>query len=134
MSLNLIQRWVLLLTGVTLTLIGISYCIDPNFLLARYELSVAGISEDNMYRGAYGGLFITVGLAVSFGFFSKPFLNTATTIVVLFMGGFAIGRVASILARGMPHEQIVGLLVFEIASSMLFIWFLLKDRKVETVG
>ncbi len=130
MSMNLFQRWVLLFTGVTLTLIGASYCFDPNLLLARYELSVAGISEDNMYRGAYGGLFITVGIAVAFGFFSKAFLNTATIIVVLFMGGFAIGRIASILARGLPHEQIIGLLLFEIASSVLFIWFLVRERKI----
>ena len=43
------------MTGLLLTFIGLAYCIDPNLLLARYDLSVNGASEDNMYRGAYGG-------------------------------------------------------------------------------
>ena len=121
------QRYFLLLTGVALVLIGFAYCVDPNFLLARYELSVAGTSEDNMYRGAYGGLFVTVGAAVAFGFHSPSFRQTSTIIALLFMGGFAIGRIASILALGMPHEQIIGLLLFELVSSAVFVWFLVSQ-------
>ncbi len=122
-----IHRYVLLLTGVTLVLIGVAYCIDPNLLLARYELSVAGASEDNMYRGAYGGLFITTGAAIAYGFFTKTFRQASTIIALLFMGGFALGRIASILALGIPHQQIVGLLVFEIVSSAVFIWLLIAQ-------
>ncbi|MCG8416120.1 MAG: DUF4345 domain-containing protein [Pseudomonadales bacterium] len=122
-----IHRYVLLFTGATLALIGVTYCIDPNLLLARYELSVAGASEDNMYRGAYGGLFITTGAAIAYGFYTDAFRQVSTIVALLFMGGFAIGRIASILALGIPHQQIVGLLVFEIVSSAVFIWLLLSQ-------
>lgn len=122
-----IHRIVLLFTGITLTLIGIAYCIDPNLLLARYELSVAGASEDNMYRGAYGGLFVFTGAAIAYGFLKESFRQVSTIIALLFMGGFAFGRVASILALGAPHQQIIGLLIFEIISSAIFVWFLLSQ-------
>ena len=122
------HRYLLLLTGLGLTVIGVAYCVDPNLLLARYDLGVAGASEDNMYRGAYGGLFVAVGAAIGFGFFSSSFRGTATILALLFMGGFAFGRLASIAAVGVPHERIVGLLAFEIVSVALFAWLLLRRR------
>ena len=126
---GVLQRYSLMLIGAAVALIGIAYCLDPNLLLARYELSVNGASDDNMYRGAYGGLFITLGVAVAYGFLSESFRRTSTLIALLFMGGFAIGRAASILAEGFPHQQIVSLFVFEIASAALLAWFLLPARE-----
>lgn len=121
------QRYFLLITGITLALIGLAYCIDPNLLLVRYELSASGISEDNMYRGAYGGLFITVGAAIAYGFVSQTFAKTSTVIALLFMGGFALGRMASIVAMGLPHQMIMNLFVFEVVSTALFLWFLVSE-------
>lgn len=124
-----IQRYFLLFTGLTLGAIGLSYCIDPNLLLSRYELLVSGASDDNMYRGAYGGLFITMGIAIAFGFKAHAFRDTATLIVLLFMGGFAIGRIASIAAVGLPHAQITSLLVFEVIASVACAWFLIVAKR-----
>ena len=127
-----IHRCALLMTGLLLTFIGLAYCIDPNLLLARYDLSVNGASEDNMYRGAYGGLFVSLGIAIFVGFFSNAFRQTSTVIAVLFMGGFAIGRVASISAFGVPHEQIINLLVIEVFAALFFAWLMLSDSAKET--
>ena len=123
-----LQRYLLLFTGVTLAMIGLLYCIEPDLLLARYDISITGVSEDNMYRGAYGGLFLTLGAAIAFGFFSDTFRRNATLIAWLFMGGFAIGRLASIALSGMPHDQIVGLLAFELVTATAFGWFLVKGQ------
>ena len=116
---NALNRYLLLFTGISLTAIGLAYCIDPNLLLSRYELGAVGASEDNMYRGAYGGLFIAVGGALCVGFASAAWKQGATVIAMLFMGGFAVGRLASIAAVGMPHERIFGLLIFAIATAAL---------------
>ena len=126
-----INRYLLLFTGVTIALIGLAYCVDPNLLLSRYGITVVGISEDNMYRGAYGGLFVTLGIAMAYGFFSAQFQRSATLLALLFMGGFAIGRVASIALVGMPHDQILSLLIFEIATSITFAWLLFSGSKLE---
>ena len=123
-----IHRYLLLFTGTSLAFIGLAYCVDPNLLLARYGLSVAGASEDSMYRGAYGGLFLTLGAAIALGFFSEGFRRTATIIALLFMSGFAAGRLASVSALGLPHENVLGLLVFEIVTAALFGWFLFSQR------
>lgn len=123
-----VQRYLLLFTGATLALIGLAYCVDPNILLSRYEINVVDVSEDNMYRGAYGGLFVTLGLAIGYGFFSKPLRRTATVIGLLFMAGFAVGRASSIISLGMPHEQIVGLFVFELVWAAAFGWLLVSEK------
>lgn len=120
----IINRYLLILVGVTIILIGLAYCVDPNLLLERYGLTTSNVSEDNVYRGAYGGLFLTLGFAITYGFFSTSFRYTSTMIAALFMGGFAAGRVASIVSLGMPHEQIVGLLIFEIVTTLAFAWLL----------
>ena len=118
----------LLLTGITLVGIGLVYCIDPNLLLARYGLDVSSVSDDNMYRGAYGGLFITLGASIGYGFVNRAFRKTATVIAMLFMGGFAIGRISSIVALGLPHDNIVSLLIFELVSVAAFGWLLWYER------
>ncbi len=124
-----IHRYTLLLTGISLLFIGFIYCIDPNLLLTRYELSVASASDDNMYRGAYGGLFITMGGAIAYGFYAAQFLRNSTIIALLFMSGFAIGRIASIATVGLPHSQILGLLIFEIVTTIMFGWFLVSGAR-----
>lgn len=129
-----LQRYFLLFTGVSLGAIGLAYIVDPNLLLQRYELAVAGVSDDNMYRGAYGGLFITMGIAIAAGFRSPAFRHTATLITLLFMGGFAVGRIASIVAVGAPHEQITGLLSFEVVASVVCLWFLLSGRSSQRLA
>ncbi len=130
------HRYLLLILGLSLAVIGLAYCIDPNLLLARYELAAESSSEDNMYRGAYGGLFLTLGTAIAFGFLSASFRQPATLIALLFMSGFALGRIASIIAVGMPHGQIMNLLVVELLSSAMLTWFLLEPsrRGVGTTG
>ncbi|MEM1403420.1 MAG: DUF4345 domain-containing protein [Pseudomonadota bacterium] len=131
---TLLQRYFLLFTGISLSAIGIAYIADPNLLLQRYDLAVAGVSDDNMYRGAYGGLFVTMGIAISLGFKSPAFRQTATLITLLFMGGFAFGRIASIVAVGTPHEQIAGLLSFELIASAACLWFLLSRRSSQNLA
>lgn len=125
-----IQRYFVLLTGLTLTAIGLAYCIDPGLLLARYELGIDSVSHDNMYRGAYGGVFITIGLCIALGFRSEQHRAQATWLVLLIMGGFAIGRLASIAAVGLPHPQILSLLGFEIVSSVVCAYFLIAGQRV----
>ena len=122
------HRYLLGLTGIMLCLIGIAYCIDPNLLLGRYDLGVVGASEDNMYRGAYGGLFISLGAAITYGFYSASFRRTATLMALLFMSGFAAGRLVSVFATGLPHEQILNLLAFEIVTTLLFAWALITPQ------
>ena len=45
-----------------------------------------------------------------------------------------MGRITSILAVGVPHDQILGLLGFELASSLALVWFLIGERKLATQG
>lgn len=127
-----LQRYLLLAVGATVACIGLAYTADPNLLLGRYEISVAGVSEDNMYRGAYGGLFLTLGLAIAYGFFSATFRRMSTLIAFLFMCGFALGRIASITLAGIPHEQIVGLLAFEVVTTAIFGWLFFTETSRNT--
>lgn len=131
MSSNLltVHRFLLLSTGLMLVLIGFAYCLDPNLLLSRYDINVLGTSEDNMFRGAYGGLFITLGAAIACGFWWRNYRLMATVLGLLFMGGFALGRLASLALAGIPHEQILGLFVFEVMATVMFAGLLVIDRR-----
>ena len=129
-----IHRSLLLLTGAALVFIGVTYCIDPNLLLARYDLVVSNASEDNIYRGAYGGLFIAVGAAIAYGFFAPSFRQVATLVAALFMGGFALGRLSSLFMVGMPHDLIVALLGLEVVSTVVFAGFFYTQSKAVADG
>ena len=119
----MISRIFLAYNAISIGLIGLLYLLDPNILLARYELDVGSVGMDNMLRSTYGGLFLGSALLFSIGIFKPLRQKDALGFVGVFMTGLAIGRIASITAAGMPASSIVALLVFEAITAGLA-WFL----------
>lgn len=99
--------------------IGILYLYDPNLLLARYDLATGSAGMDNMLRATYGGLFLASALIFLLGVFIEARRRDALAFVAIFMAGAAIGRLASLLAVGPPPAEIMPLLGFEIAATLI---------------
>ena len=99
--------------------IGILYLYDPNLLLARYDLAAGNPGMDNMLRSTYGGLFLVSAAMFAMGIFITDRRRDTLAFVALFMTGAAIGRIASIIAVGIPPSTIMPLLYFEIAAALI---------------
>ena len=111
---SLMSRIILFLNAAVIALIGLAYLYDPNVLLANYGLSTDGPGIDNMLRGTYGGLFLCMAGLFGWGVINTARRSDALGLLALFMGGQALGRIASLAMVGMPDVSILSLLAYEI--------------------
>jgi hypothetical protein len=104
--------------GAGIAAIGATYLLAPNLLLNVYGFSLQSVSEANLFRGAYGGVFIAFALLVCAGVFKESVATPAQFALLTFMGGFALGRMASMAIDGMPHLLLVVIFVVEVAYAL----------------
>ena len=124
----MISRLFLAFNALAIGSIGLIYLYDPNILLARYDLQTGSVSMDNMLRSTYGGLFLLSAAIFCVGIFKRSRRRDSLTFVAIFMMGAAIGRIASIIAVGVPHATIMPLLYFEIIMSVLAVLLWVKSN------
>jgi hypothetical protein len=121
-----LNRFVLGSSALGVAAIGAIYLIAPQAFLDIYEIDLRSASETNLYRAAYGGLFLgfagLFGLGASRGDLAKP----AQIGLLTFMGGAAVGRLVSMIVDGWPHPLIVAVFGVELAY-FCAATFLLRD-------
>lgn len=105
--------------ALTIGLIGLGYLWSPNRLLARYELETGGPAMDNMLRSAYGGLFVGMAAILALGALVPSRTRDALWFTLLFMGGFAVGRIVSLVRVGSPGRNVNALLGYEVVSTAI---------------
>ncbi len=116
---TLVASAFLLLNSTVIGLIGAAYLYDPNLLLANYGLSVDNPGMDNMLRSSYGGLFFALAPLFALGAVKKTRRADALILVSLFMGGLAVGRIASLLLAGAPDPSMYSLLAYEAVACVI---------------
>ena len=115
----MISRVYLALNAVGIGLIGLAYLYQPNLLLSQYGLGVESVGVDNMIRSTYGGVFLAAAAIFVAGVFHPKRLGDALGFAALFMGGLALGRLASIASVGAPPEGVLLLLYYEAAAAVV---------------
>lgn len=115
---------VLLSASIGIGLIGLGYLISPQFMYGLYGIELETVNEANMVRSAYGGLFLGFAALFFLGVRRDQLATPSLIALLTFMGGFAIGRVISIIVDGMPSPLVLSLLVFEIIYSALAAYLL----------
>ncbi len=124
----LVSRIFLLFMALGLGAVGINYLIDPNILLARYDLAVTEPDMDNMLRSAYGGFFLAAAIYILLGALKPGRTQDAVGLASLLMAGAALGRLISIAAVGEAHVMINALLAFEIVSVLAGAFLYVRGR------
>lgn len=93
--------------------IGILYLTIPQTLLTVYGIDLQSASEANLFKAAYGGLFLSFALLFLLGLIHPKYAKTAQIALLTFMGGLAAGRLASLLTDGQPHLLLTTVFVVE---------------------
>lgn len=110
-----------------LAIIGAAYLVAPNFLPSIYGFSLQSVSETNLFRSAYGGVFLAFTLLLCAGAFKEQLAKPALFALLTLMGGFAFGRTVSMVFDGMPHVLLVVIFVVEVTYTLAAIYLLQKD-------
>jgi hypothetical protein len=125
----MIARIFLALNAIAMGVVGIFYLYDPDILLARYDVVAGSVSMDNMLRASYGGVSLGAALIFTIGVFNTQRRRDILAFTAIFIGGFAVGRVASLVFSGPPHSAIYGLLGYEVVMGVLGIVLFLRASR-----
>ncbi|MDD9893887.1 MAG: DUF4345 family protein, partial [Gammaproteobacteria bacterium] len=109
-------------------LIGIAYLIDPNILLVNYNMAVTDAGFDNFFRAGSGGLFLALAIGFGLGAIKPEHEKTSLLILLLFMGGLALGRAVSMLAMGLSHPMLGFLFAYEVLAALVAAWLLKRTH------
>jgi len=110
--------------GAGIAAIGATYLGAPGLLLDVYGISLQSASEANLFRGAYGGVFIAFALLFFGGALKESLARPALFSLLAFMGGFALGRLVSMAVDGMPHILLVAIFAVEVVYAVAALYLL----------
>jgi len=124
------KGFVLISAALGVGAIGTGYLISPQYMLAFYSVTLDSINEASIIRSVYGGLFL--GFAVLFlaGALKQEYSRPALLALLAFMGGFAVGRVISLLADGVPSPLVLGLFGLEVTFASAAAYLLARSVRV----
>ncbi|WP_310555406.1 DUF4345 domain-containing protein [Flavobacterium sp.] len=114
------------LSSFTVIGVGLSYGISPNEILPFFfDFKVESVDLNNVFR-AIMGLYLGLAIYWIIGIFKPKNWQNATLIVIIFMGGLALGRIISIMLDGIPS------LPFSIGTLLEIIFMIWGIRNLKT--
>jgi len=120
---NLIRIFLVLLALATLN-IAVQAILDPQAIFDNVQVQLGNLTARNSVRALYGGVNLAFGLFWLWAAFREQ--RTGLLLALLYTGGFALGRILSILLDGMPGafatQWLVTESVFALLAAALLRW------------
>ncbi len=95
-----------MLGGLVLLGIGIAGLLLPEVSLAFFGIALNGRLAHNEIRASYGGMHLGVATFVLLSLNRRWLRDAALLVLILFMGGLALGRIASLAIDGVPSASV----------------------------
>ena len=121
----------LILVGISLVPLGISYGTHPSFSLIPIpfldDVEINSIDHANIFSGIMG-LYITIALFWIIGALNKSLTIPALWSLVIFMTGIGAGRAISLIVDGIPSYPYLVFLLLEVIFAAIGLIFLKKNK------
>ncbi len=120
-------KFFLLLSGLGLSVVGLSYGISPTGILPKV-LAISDIGRDlsHVFR-ALMCLYLGISTFWIAAAFKPAWTRPAIISVILFMAGLASGRIFSIAVDGIPSPLLLVYLALELGLVSLGFYILAKQ-------
>lgn len=117
-------RIFLALMGLGFIGLGLNGLLNPIAHLAPYGLDYQAPAWIGEIRANYGGMHIGIGLLTGLGAMRSQWLQSALAVQLVFLGGLAIGRTASVFIDGFPPTFALSFIAIEWVGAGLALFFL----------
>lgn len=104
--------------------LGLNGLLNPLGHLAPYGLDHQTPAWLGEIRANYGGMHIGIGLLTGLGAIRKHWLQSALAVQLVFLGGLAVGRTASVFLDGVPPTFALTFIAIEWVGAGLAFFFL----------
>ncbi len=127
---NSIVLKIILGIGSAMFLLSGSFAVfNPLQYVARNGIDIAGqLTLLNDYRGS-GAVLIGAGIIMFLGIIHERMRFTSIVVMSVLYSTFALGRIISIIADGLPVEGLVKATVVELIIGLVAIFALIKFKE-----
>ncbi len=122
-------RIFLVLLALATLNIAVQAILDPQAIFDNVQVQLGNLTARNSVRALYGGVNLAFGLFWMWAAFREQ--RTGLLLALLYTGGFAIGRILSILMDGMPDAFAMQWLVTESVFALLAAGLLYWNRSAK---
>jgi hypothetical protein len=107
-------RFTLLGAGLMMLVVGVLHLAGPQMMMREPAIELSSANHFHVIRAAYGGAYLGIAALFLAGALQRIDARAALAAVALIFGGFAMGRIVSIAADGMPVPLYLGVLGAEL--------------------
>lgn len=107
-------RFTLYGAGLMMLVVGALHLAAPQMMMREPGIDLATVNHLHVVRAAYGGAYLGIAALFLAGAARRIESRAALAAVVLLFGGFAVGRIVSIVVDGMPVPLYLGVLTAEV--------------------
>ncbi len=126
---SIVLKIILGIGSATFLLAGSFAAFNPLQYVARNGIDIAGqLTLLNDYRGS-GAVLIGAGIIMFLGIIHERMRFTSIVVMSVLYTTFALGRIISIIADGLPVEGLVKATVVELIIGLVAIFALIKFKE-----
>lgn len=106
-------RWLLGVSALLFIGLGVNGLLNPVGHLAPYGLELATPGWLGEVRANYGGMHLGIGLLFALGAWRVDWQRAGLAVLLVFLGGLAVGRTLSVFVDGTPPGFAIAFIVIE---------------------
>ena len=107
-------RFTLYGAGLMMLVVGTLHLVAPQMMMREPGIVLDTANHLHVVRAAYGGAYLGIAALFLFGALGRIERRASLAAVATIFGGFALGRVVSIVADGVPVALYLGVLAAEL--------------------
>jgi hypothetical protein len=105
--------------GLMMLVVGALHLIAPQFMMDPAGIALTTTNHKHIVRAAYGGSYLGIAAIFLIGAIIPRYRVPSLGAVAILFSGFALGRLVSITADGVPAALYLSVLAFEVLFAVL---------------
>jgi low temperature requirement protein LtrA len=107
-------RFTLFGAGLMMLVVGTLHLLAPQMMMKEPGIALETVNHLHVVRAAYGGAYLGIAALFLAGVFRVVDTRASLSAVAIIFGGFALGRLVSLVADGLPVPLYLGVLGAEL--------------------
>lgn len=107
-------RFTLFGAGLMMLVVGALHLLNPQMMMREPGIELSTVNHLHVIRAAYGGAYLGMAALFLAGALGRLDVRFSLSSVVILFAGFALGRLVSIAADGLPVPLYLGVLSAEV--------------------
>jgi hypothetical protein len=100
--------------GIMMLVVGALHLFNPQMMMDTPQIQLTTVNHLHVIRAAYGGAYLGIATLFLMGALGRIPVRVGLLSVVVLFGGFAVGRLFSMVVDGMPVALYLGVLGSEL--------------------